>query len=476
MSKVVAPPVSAPPAPGVATGPAAPESAAAESPRAIRTLVFRLAWPSILENMLQSVYGILLLLMVSRLGPAAIAGVGISNSLVMVAMASFFALSMGTTVLVAHATGARNGAAASLAAKQSLSLGLGLGLAVMSLGLLFAPQIIAAMGASPEVVREGAIFLRYFALGAVFIVITFITGGVMRASGDARTPMLVTLATLAISLGLAYPLIFGLWGLPRLGVGGAALATTLTRAGGCAVLLALLLRPGAPVSIRGREGWRPALGPIKRLIDIGLPSMLESLFRAGGMLFFSVIVFRLGTTIAAAQQVAQQVTFFSMMPGFGFSMAATALVGQSLGANNPERASRASWFAARSCLGWMGTMGIVFFFGGPWIMRLFSDDPEIIRQGATALKVVALAQPGQAFGMVLAGSLRGAGDTRYPMFTTAAAMWLVRLPLAWLFGIVLGFGIGGVYLGWVIDTLVLAGLNWARYRTGGWKQRRVAVA
>jgi Na+-driven multidrug efflux pump len=124
----------------------------------------------------------------------------------------------------------------------------------------------------------------------------------------------------------------------------------------------------------------------------------------------------------------------------------------------------------------MGTMGLVFFFFGHWIMGLFTSDPVIVENGSTALKMIALAQPGQAFGMVLAGSLRGSGDTSYPMLTTGAAMWLVRLPVAWLFGITLGFGLGGVYLGWVVDTVVLAGLNWARYRTGGWKKRRVAIA
>jgi Na+-driven multidrug efflux pump len=157
-------------------------------------------------------------------------------------------------------------------------------------------------------------------------------------------------------------------------------------------------------------------------------------------------------------------------------MAAMTLVGQALGASNPGRARRASWFATRSCFAWMGAMGLVFFFGGHWIMGLFTDDLAIIENGAIALKVVALAQPGQAFGMVLAGSLRGAGDTGYPMLSTGAAMWFVRLPIAWLFGITLGFGLGGVYFGWVADTLVVAGLNWARYRTGRWQQRKVAIA
>jgi putative MATE family efflux protein len=468
------------PAPGLA--PSAPRERAApgadegDSPRAIRSLVFKLAWPSIVENLLQSVFGIITIMMVARLGPAAIAGVGASNGLIMVAMSAFFALSMGTTVLVAHATGAKNREAAKLAAKQSLVLGVVVGLVITALGFTFAPQAIRAIGAGPEVVAEGARFLRIFALGSVFIVTSFIMGGTLRGAGDTRTPMLVTLSTLVVGLALAYPLIFGLAGLPALGVAGAALGTVIARGGGCLIFLALLLRPGGAVSITGRAGWRPALAPLRRLVNIGLPSMFESLFRAGGMLAFSVIVFRLGTTVAAAQQIAQQAVFFSMMPGFGFSMAATALVGQSLGARNPQRAGRASLFATRSCLAWMGAMGLVFFVGGPWIMRLFTNDPAIVEHGVAALKMVALAQPGQAIGMVLAGSLRGAGDTRYPMVTTGAVMWLVRLPLAYLFGITLGMGLAGVYLGWVADSLVLATLNFLRYRTGRWKQNRVAVA
>jgi Na+-driven multidrug efflux pump len=194
------------------------------------------------------------------------------------------------------------------------------------------------------------------------------------------------------------------------------------------------------------------------------------------MLFFTVIVFKLGTLVAAAQQIVQQGVFLSMMPGFGFAMAATALVGQSLGARDPKRADRASWFATRACLAWMAAMGVVFFFGGEPLMRLFTTDPAIIAQGAGALKIVALAQPGQAIGIVLAGSLRGAGDTRYPMVTTGAVMWLVRLPIAWVLGVTLDLGLGGVYIGWVVDSIALALLSWWRYRAGHWQKNRLTPA
>ena len=477
MSKSLAEPVSvAAPRHSAPTPVALAEAPPLESSSAIRGIVFRLAWPSIVENMLQSIYGLLLVMMIGQLGSSAIAGVGAANSLIQVAMACFFAVSMGTTVLVAHAVGALNHEAASRAAKQSLVFGLLLGLIISALGVLFAPQAIAMLGAQPEVVAQGSSFLRAFSLGGISMVVTFIAGSIMRGSGDARTPMLVTLISLAISLAIGYPLIFGKFGLPALGAVGAGVAGALVRSVGCLVLVGLLFRAGRPVSLRGWHDWRPALAPFRRLVNIGLPSMFESLFRAGGMLLFSVIVFRLGTATAAAQQIVQQIALFSMMPGFGFSMAAMTLVGQSLGAENPVRAERAAWFSTRSCIFWMGAMGLAFFFGGPQIMALFTADADIIAQGAAALKIVALAQPGQAFGMVLAGALRGAGDTRYPMMSTGGVMWLVRLPVAWFCGIFLGFGLVGVYSGWLVDSLVLSGLNWLRYRTGAWKQRRVRVA
>ncbi len=446
------------------------------SAAAIRRLVINLAWPSIVENMLQSIFGVVLLYFVTRLGPAAVAGYGAANGLMMVAMSSFFSLSMGTTVLVAHATGAQRPGAALLATKQSLLLGVVVGLAMTIIGVTLAPQLVTAMGARADVVAQGAAFLRPFSAGGIFLVVTLIAGGALRGLGDARTPMIITMATLAAGLILAYPMTFGLFGLPALGLAGAGWASTISRALGCLVLLFLIGRPGGPLPLTGRSGWKPDLQPLRQLVSIGLPSMMESLFRSGGMLLFTVIVFQLGTTVAAAQQIVQQAAFLSMMPGFGFAMAATALVGQSLGARDPARADQASWFATRACISWMGVMGLVFFFFGEGLMGLFSSDPEITVLGAGALKVVALAQPGQAIGIVLAGSLRGAGDTRYPMVTTGLAMWFVRLPVAWLLGIILGFGLAGIYLGWVVDSIVLGFLSWWRYRVGDWKKARLATA
>jgi len=285
--------------------------------------------------------------------------------------------------------------------------------------------------------------------------------------------MLVTLSINFINIGVSLPLIFGLGPLPHLGVVGAACGNIVARLVGAVVLTSIVWRGRRGLSIAGRQGWRPRWTAIKRLVDIGLPSMMESLFRSGGMTIFAVVMVSLGTTAYASQQVANIFWQMTLFPGFGFSTAALTLTGQSLGARLPERAALATWVATRACTIWMTSMGIVYFFFGPLLVIPFSaGDPHIASIAAHALKVLTFSMPIQATGLVLAGSLRGAGDTRWPMFSTGASMWFVRIPAAYIFGVVLGLGIPGAYLGLIIDSAVTSGLNLWRYRSGRWQTAR----
>ncbi len=444
-----------------------------ETPKMLRATVLRLAWPSIVENLLQSLVQIATTAMVARLGAAALAGVGVANQLMMVGISTFFAVSTGTTVLVAYNIGAGSPREAGQAAKQSYFIGIILSVIVALLGFLFSAPLIRLLGAEPAVVAEGAKFLRIEALGTIFLVTMFISSGILRGAGDTRTPMLVTLSINFINIGVSLPLIFGLGPLPHLGVVGAACGNIAARFIGSIVLVSIVWRGRRGVSIAGRLGWKPQWTLMKRLIDIGLPSMLESLFRSGGMTIFAVVIVSLGTTAFAAQQVANIFWQMTLFPGFGFSTAALTLTGQSLGAGKPERAALATWVATRACTIWMATMGIVYFFLGPWLVIPFSaGDPHIRSIAAHALKVLCFSMPIQATGLVLAGSLRGAGDTRWPMFSTGASMWFVRIPAAYLFGVVLGLGIPGAYLGLILDSVVTSGLNLWRYRSGRWQTAR----
>jgi MATE family multidrug resistance protein len=444
-----------------------------DSSETIGSLVNRLAWPVILENLFQTLLGVVDMLMVSRLGSDAIAGVGTATQVMFVVNATFAAITVGTTVLVARFTGAGQPDEANRVAKQSLLLGVMISAVVMLLGHFSAEPVVRLMGAEPQVVTLGGGYLRIVSQTAIFLVTMFVAGGALRGAGDTRTPMLVTGFINLVNAVASYVLIFGHLGLPALGVDGSAWGAGVARAAGTAIMLVVLLRGRRRVSIAGREGWGFHPDLIQRVLRLGIPSMFEQLLLSGGMLLYSVITISLGTTVYATQRITFNALSISFLPGFGFAMAATALTGQSLGAKQPDVAERATWYAVRVAAIWMSSMGLMLILAGQPIMRLFSQDPEIVVLGAAALRVIALSQPFQAFGQVLAGGLRGAGDTRFPMGVTFAGIWLVRLPLGYLMGPLLGYGLPGVYVSNVLDAFVRAGACFLRYRTGRWRQIEV---
>ena len=450
-------------------------AAALDDNRSIRRLVFGLAWPVIVENLLQTAVGMVDLLMVSRLGAAAIAGVGIGTQILFVIFMSIGALAISTTALVARRTGERRPAEASRVLKQSVLLALGAGVLLALCGVPAAEHIVRLLGAESTVVTLGGSYLRITFLFSGFLIASFVLGAGLRGVGDSRKPMLAAMLINVVNIALDYVLIFGHLGFPALGVEGAAWAAAIGRSAGAAALAVFLLRASSRqrLSLLGREGWRPDLGIIKRLMQIGLPSLIEGLSRSSGFLMFSTIVIGLGTTVFAAQRVVFALMSLSFMPGFAFGIAASALTGQALGAERPDRARRATWFAVRSALLWMGSLAVLFFAGGPWLVRLFTGDPEIVRVGAEALRVLALGQPFFAFSMVLAGALRGAGDTRFPMLVSGLSMWVVRLPLAWWFALGLGWGLPGAFASFALGSAIEAAVMTWRYRRGHWADIKV---
>jgi putative MATE family efflux protein len=287
--------------------------------------------------------------------------------------------------------------------------------------------------------------------------------------------MLVALGINLVNVVVAFVLIFGYLGFPALGVTGSAWGAAIGRTAGAVALLVILVRGGGRSGLRltGGPGWRPDPALIGRLARIGLPSAGEQLSRSVGMLLFSTIVISLGTTVFAAQRITFNILSLSFLPGFGFSMAATALTGQALGAQLPERARRATWCAVRYGAAWMSSMGAVFLLAAPLLIRPFTDDPEILAVGAPALRVLAFGQPQQALAIVLAGGLRGAGDTRFPLLTTSVSMWLIRLPVAWYFVTQLGWGLPGAYASFVFGSTLEALAMYLRFRAGRWQRLKV---
>jgi putative MATE family efflux protein len=464
------PPVTAPAAtakPATTPGVPLPRDEAAEVDRAVR----HLAWPVIGEQLLHTLVGVVNMVIVGRLGAAQLAGVGAATQLVALVVSAVASVSVGTTVLVARHSGARDARAAGHVTQQSLLAGAAIGVLIALLGWTQADHLIRLLGAEEAVVREGDVYLRVGALGWPALVLMLVAGGAMRGAGDTRTPLHASLSMNAVNVAIAWPLALGLFGLPPLGVMGVAIAAALGPVAGAGVILALLFR--MPPLRFTRASWRWDSRTVARVLRIGVPTSVEQTLLSAGFLLYGAMVISLGTAVYAAQRITFQVFNLAFMPAFGYATAATTLTGQSLGAGRPDRAAAATRAALRQVMLWMVATGLVSAAGAWPMMYLFTADPQVIRLGALAMPVLSLAQPFWGISNVYAGSLRGAGDSRFPMLATTLGMWTMRLPLAYLMGIMWGWGLPGVYLSSTFDSGLRSALNYWRYRRGRWRDAKL---
>jgi putative MATE family efflux protein len=432
-------------------------------PAALRRRVLGLAWPVIGENLLETLLGIVDTLLVAGLGTAAIAGVGSGLQIMFFILAALSALSVGSSILVAQAVGARDLGRASRLARQSLlwSVLLSAPLALVGLGL--AGPIIGIFGMEPAVARIGTDYLRVTMGTVVVLVALIIGGGVLRGAGDSRTPMVVTAIANVVNVILAYGLIYGHWGLLAMGAVGSAWATFLARAIALLLLLRALWTGRNGVGIAGAGGWRPQWGVARQVLTLGVPAAVEQILMSTAFLVLTILVAHLGTDTLAAQRISISALSFSFLPGVGFSIAATALVGQSIGARRPRDAAGVAKVATTWAVIWMSAIGFLLLVFATPIMRLFTDQPDVIRIGAAGLRVVALTQPTWAIGMVHSGALRGTGDTRFPLIIGAAGIWSAVL-LAWLALTVFGGGLTAVWAAFLITSPITSFLSWRRFR------------
>ena len=393
--------------------------------QSLQRRVLGLAAPVIGENLLQTLLGVVDTILVAGLGAVALAGVGSALQVILVLIAALTALSVGASVLVAQAYGAGDLTAASRYAQQSLLWSVIFSIPLAILGLFFSVPILGLFGLEADVTQVAAQYL-HVTLGTVTaIMVLLIGGGVLRGAGDSRTPMLITALANVLNVSLTYTLIYGHFGLPALGAVGSAWGTFLSRLIGALILIWVLLKGRNGVRIGLGFSWRPQLHVAREVLRIGLPAALEELLVIMAFATLTPVVAGLGTVALAAHRVVINVLSLSFLPGIGFGLAATALVGQSIGARKPQEARAITSIALRWAVIWMGALGAIFLFFAPQIMSLYSDDPQMIAQGAAAIRVVALTQPLWAGSFVFAGALRGTGNTRLPLVITGVAMWAV---------------------------------------------------
>jgi putative MATE family efflux protein len=287
--------------------------------------------------------------------------------------------------------------------------------------------------------------------------------GVLRGVGDGRTPMIVTAIANVINVVLAYGMIYGHWGLPALGAVGSAWATFIARAIALGLLVWALWRGRNGLSIRGAGSWLPQLHVVRDIMRIGVPAAVEQVLVSGAFFGLTLLVASLGTLVLAAHRLAFTALSFSFLPGFGFAIAATALVGQSVGARRLEEGADAARIATRWAAIWMGAIGVVFFIFSEPIMRMFTDDAAVISAGAGGLRIVALSQPFWAVMFVQAGALRGTGNTRFPLIVTGGGIWLSVL-LAWLLLSTVGGALSAVWAAFLAISPAMSFLMWRRFR------------
>ncbi len=430
--------------------------------RQLRRAVMTLALPVTVSSLLQRTGGILNIFLVGGLGAPAIAAVGLGQVLVFFALTVIAGLSVGATVVIAQLWGARRVADAKEAATHVVGLALLGAVLIMVGGLTLSRPAMEFLGATPEVRLLAGPYIDIIFLVIPLSILIQVLSAVLHGTGDTRTPMYATIGVNVLHASLAYPLIYGAWGFPDLGINGAAMAVGAAE---CVGVLFLLTR------------CRPLLAPatrvrgdlIRAVSDVGTPVFGERLVQQFGVLAFTKLVFLYGTVAYAAHQVGMSIEAFSFLPGYGFAVAAATLVGQSIGAGKYIRAKVENWEANRMAALLMAGMGLLFFFFPYALLRAFTEDQAVIELGTLFLKIVAVVQIPLAVTMVLSGTLRGAGDTPYILTVTVIGMWGVRLPLAGMCALWLETDLVYVWAAMVADWLVRMGLLIVRYRSERWR-------
>ncbi|HEY8599071.1 MAG TPA: MATE family efflux transporter [Thermomicrobiales bacterium] len=386
--------------------------------------VINLAWPVIAQNLLETFVGVVDTILVARLGAAAIAGVGTALQVLFFLLSILSAVTVGASIMVAHAIGAGDPRNAIKVAKQALSWGLFAALPVAALGAWGAGRIIGTFGVADDVAAVGTSYLQITMITLPGLLLVFVAGAILRGAGDTRTPMLVGIVDNIINASLAWALIYGHLGLPTLGAEGSAWAAATSRFVGASVLLIVLIRGRGALKLRGWFDWRPRFAPVRRVLALGVPAAIEQSLIATAFTMMTIIIAALGTSDLAAQRISFNALSVGFLPGIGFGMATSVLVGQSLGAGRKEDARAAAHAAAVWVCIWMGVMATLFFIFANPIMHIFTADPAVAELGARSMRVLAFSLPLWGQGFVWAGALRGAGNTRLPLITNTTGMWL----------------------------------------------------
>jgi putative MATE family efflux protein len=410
--------------------------------------------------------------MVGHVGKTELAAVGLGGVMVFTLYSFFIGLTSAVNTFVAQSFGAGERRKCGMYLWQGLYISVAAS-GVIYLARAYASEIMVILGPAADVQVLGAAYAKIRMLSAPFFLIYFTFSHFFRGIGDTKTPFKVLLFAHAVNIAGDYFLIFGKGPFPALGVEGAAWATTLANFVAAAIFSALMFRPYLRGSFGTLEQWRLRLGEINRLFRIGLPVAVHFILDMGSFLFFSAYIGRMGTAPLAANQIAIQILALSFMPCQGFAIAATTLMGQYIGAARPELAKKSAYTTLKLGMYYAGFIALLCVSIPELLVKIFNSDPDVVALGRPLLYLAALFQAFDAVQFISSGALRGAGDTRVPMYVVLGAAWLVFIPLAYLFGTVMDRGVVGAWTGASIYIVVIGILMFLRLKTERWRDIKI---
>ncbi len=438
----------------------------------IRRAIFMLSVPMILEMLMESIFAIVDIAYVSQVSVNAVATIGLTESVITLVYAIAIGLSMAATAVVARRVGEKDLQGARDAAVQAITLGILVALIVGAIGFLYNKEILALMGAEPDLIEEGHGYTKWLIGGNITILLLFLINAIFRGAGDASIAMWALVLSNGLNIILDPIFIFG-WGpIPEYGVMGAAIATNIGR--GTAVLFQL------GILFFGWSKIRLLLSDVAlnlsvmfNLVKVSIGGIAQFLIGTSSWVFLMRIMSEFGSEVLAGYTIAIRVIMFTLMPSWGMSNAAATLVGQNLGAQQPERAQKSVWITGKYNAYFMAAVSLVYLIFATQIVAAFNSTPSVVESGALCLRIIAAGYIFYAYGMVVSNAFNGSGDTQTPTKINLIAFWLYQLPLAYLLAIVLGWGAKGVFIAITTAEVLLAVIAIVWFKKGNWKSVQV---
>jgi len=438
----------------------------------IRKAIFMLSIPMILEMLMESIFALVDIAYVSQVSVNAVATIGLTESVITLVYAVAIGLSMAATAVVARRIGEKDVRGAREAAVQAIFLGILVALIVGVIGFLYNREILALMGAEPDLIEEGHGYTKWLIGGNITILLLFLINAIFRGAGDASIAMWSLVLSNGLNIILDPIFIFG-WGpIPEYGVMGAAIATNIGR--GTAVIFQL------GILFFGWSKIRLVLHDIVfnfkvmlNIIKVSLGGIAQFLIGTSSWVFLMRIMSEFGSEVLAGYTIAIRVIMFTLMPSWGMSNAAATLVGQNLGAKQPDRAEKSVWITGKYNAYFMGLVSLVYLIFSKQIVAAFNSTPSVVENGALCLQIIAAGYIFYAYGMVVSNAFNGSGDTQTPTKINLISFWLFQLPVAYLLAIVLGFGAMGVFIAITTAEVLLAIIAIVWFKKGKWKTVQV---